>query len=234
MSPKQVNYGFTLIELSIVLIIISLIVGGVIGGKSLIISAERNKQISQLKQFATAFNVFRDQYDALPGDFREASQYWVECVDSGANNCDGDGNNAIGDGSTAHTENTRAWEHLSHAGLINETFRNDSPVLNPQSIWTRGIMMRTKHPVFDYSYKGTRLETQPNENGETNKLMDIVAIDKKMDDGKPGLGKIRCIGSCISTFGMAYPPEPFKENYVLAGVPIAGTTYLYILFYFLE
>jgi len=69
------NSAFTLIELSIVLIIISLIVGGIIGGKSLIHSAEIQSISRDINKNLAAINSFNLQYDALPGDFNEATSY---------------------------------------------------------------------------------------------------------------------------------------------------------------
>lgn len=46
--------GFTLIELSIVLVIIGLIVGGVLVGKDLIIASEVRSQIGQIEKYNTA------------------------------------------------------------------------------------------------------------------------------------------------------------------------------------
>ena len=49
--------GFTLVELSIVIVIIGLIVGGVLVGQDLIKSAEIRSQISQIEQYiVTLFN----------------------------------------------------------------------------------------------------------------------------------------------------------------------------------
>ena len=47
------NNGFTLIELSIVLIIISLIVGGIINGKALIKSSEVQSAITEIGNMKT-------------------------------------------------------------------------------------------------------------------------------------------------------------------------------------
>src|ERR1700691_433072 len=66
-SPASQS-GFTLIELSIVLVIIGLIVGGVLVGQDLIRAAEVRAQISQIEKYNTAVNTFRDKYNALPGD----------------------------------------------------------------------------------------------------------------------------------------------------------------------
>jgi prepilin-type N-terminal cleavage/methylation domain-containing protein len=60
--------GFTLIEMSIVLVIIGLIVGGVLVGQDLIRAAYVRAQISQIEKFNTAVNTFYGKYQALPGD----------------------------------------------------------------------------------------------------------------------------------------------------------------------
>src|ERR1700753_1576823 len=64
--------GFTLIELSIVLVIIGLIVGGILVGQDLIKAAEVRAQISQIEKFNTAVNTFRGKFGALPGDLPPA------------------------------------------------------------------------------------------------------------------------------------------------------------------
>lgn len=64
------NYtdGFTLIELSIVLVIVGLIAGGVVVGQDLIRSAEIRATISQVEKYKAAVNTFRVKYNGLPGD----------------------------------------------------------------------------------------------------------------------------------------------------------------------
>ncbi len=60
--------GFTLIELSIVLVIIGLVVGGVLVGQDLIHSAQLRSQVTQLEKLNSAATAFRLKYNALPGD----------------------------------------------------------------------------------------------------------------------------------------------------------------------
>ena len=60
--------GFTLIELSLVLVIVGLIIGGVVVGRDLIHSAEIRATISQIEKYNTAVNTFRTKYNCLPGD----------------------------------------------------------------------------------------------------------------------------------------------------------------------
>jgi len=53
------NAGFTLIELSIVLVIIGLIVGGILAGQQLIHNSRIKNTVSQLQEYRTATNSFR-------------------------------------------------------------------------------------------------------------------------------------------------------------------------------
>ncbi len=69
MYPYNKNIaGFTLIELSIVLVIIGLLIGGVLVGRDLVNSAALRAQISQIEKYNTAVNTFRVKYGYLPGD----------------------------------------------------------------------------------------------------------------------------------------------------------------------
>jgi prepilin-type N-terminal cleavage/methylation domain-containing protein len=62
------NRGFTLIEISIVIVIIGLLIAGVIQGKSLIQSAKVSNAITLAQDISVAVNAFKQQYHMLPGD----------------------------------------------------------------------------------------------------------------------------------------------------------------------
>lgn len=62
------NMGFTLIEISIVIVIIGLLIAGVIQGKSLIQSAKVSSAITLAQDISVAVNTFKQQYHMLPGD----------------------------------------------------------------------------------------------------------------------------------------------------------------------
>jgi len=112
--------AFSLIELSIVLIIIGLLIAGVTGGASLIKSAELRTMMNEARGYAIAVNNFYTQFDELPGDFGTS-------ID---NSQVGDENGRIefvGGGSTGNTassdtlEGMAAWHQLSAAGIIDDT-----------------------------------------------------------------------------------------------------------------
>ena len=60
--------GFTLVELSIVIIIIGFLIAGVSAGISLIKTTQLNSGITDYQQFQLAYTSFVDRYKAVSGD----------------------------------------------------------------------------------------------------------------------------------------------------------------------
>src|SRR5882757_2419229 len=94
-KATQKEAGFTLIELSIVLVIIGLIVGGVLVGQDLIRAAEVRATISQIEKYNTAVNTFRGKYNALPGDMNSSTATAFSFATRGGAAGQGDGNGVI-------------------------------------------------------------------------------------------------------------------------------------------
>jgi prepilin-type N-terminal cleavage/methylation domain-containing protein len=65
MHPR---HGFTLVELSVALIIIGLVVGGIFVGRDLIKSATIRASLSQIERIKLATTTFKLRYNQLPGD----------------------------------------------------------------------------------------------------------------------------------------------------------------------
>lgn len=109
--------AFSLIELSIVLIIIGLLIAGITGGASLIKSSELRAAMSEARGYAVAVNAFFTQFNSLPGDYNVTV--------GGVSGAAGDADNQIEyfSGATlsatvTHSEAAAAWIHLRYAAVI--------------------------------------------------------------------------------------------------------------------
>lgn len=125
--------GFSLVELSIVLVILGLLVGGILAGQSLIRASELRAVGTESSRYRTAFLAFRDKYFAVPGDMLTATSVWgddnTNCPDAAIANgtpgtCNGNGDGNIDKPAAASTtgENYQAWKQLALAGLIEGTY----------------------------------------------------------------------------------------------------------------
>tara|TARA_B100001123_G_C15281552_1_gene1014171 strand:- start:177 stop:971 length:795 start_codon:yes stop_codon:yes gene_type:complete len=150
------NRGFSLVELSIVLVILGLLTGGILTGQSLIRAAELRSLTAHISTLQTSMHSFRDKYFALPGDMRNATDFWGAANSSGAGGncadpldntgtstqtCNGDGNGQIrtpGSGGTYY-EQHRAWQHLANAGLIEGSYTGAAAVANNSNSFARGV-----------------------------------------------------------------------------------------------
>ncbi|MFI4984234.1 MAG: type II secretion system protein, partial [Rickettsiales bacterium] len=69
--------GFTLVELSIVIVIIGFLVAGIAAGANMVKQAEIRSVITDLQSYQTAYNNFVAKYNAVPGDMTTASSFWT-------------------------------------------------------------------------------------------------------------------------------------------------------------
>ncbi len=127
-TPIKPQEGFTLLELSIVLVIIGLIVGGILVGQDMIKSAEIRATISQIEKYNSAVNTFRSKFNGLPGDLPQssASNFGLFALSNATALGQGDGNGLLeGDASNSvlpEGETLTFWRHLSDANLVDGSF----------------------------------------------------------------------------------------------------------------
>lgn len=211
MSNKIKIQAFSLVELAIVLVILGLLVGGVLSGKSLIRASELRSISTQYNSYYSATAAFRDKYFALPGDMTNATSFWGEATPCGftytgdQRTCNGNGDNKMG----LFLEDGRYWQQLANAALIEGAYcgvrAGDCPA-NSLPPTPSGKLQNAKWIVadlssktatvgwFDGEYNNSLIYSVPNINynayGAIVTPEDIWNIDNKMDDGKPATGKL--------------------------------------------
>lgn len=196
-NQKSAQRGFTLVELSIVLVIIGLIVGGVLTGQALIQAAKVRAQLTQIEQLDTAMNAFRAKFDCLPGD----------CLStSGVLNAAGDGDGLIDYNSTwsATVESALTWSQMSGQNMITGTFVPNATFSTAQIGPAKlgGFIMIGSDTTTNYyvlsNYSGSSLTT-----------IDVISadaartIDAKRDDGLPNSGITTAVTAGTNPFTAA-------------------------------
>lgn len=193
-SPRQ--GGFTLVELTIVLIVVGLLMGGTLSGQSVVDNAKIKRMALDVTVFGDAIHTYRGLYHALPGDDPRASQRW-----SGARDGNGDGViNGRWIPEKIDEETGLLWSHLRYARLLP----------GPGD----GVEL-PRHPMGGRSGVGNQLLKLP---GLTLCLEDVparfaVGYDAQFDDGQWRSGRIR--GSSLMAFLNAHGTYDALEANVL-------------------
>ncbi|GHT89420.1 hypothetical protein FACS1894113_4510 [Alphaproteobacteria bacterium] len=98
--------GFSLVEISIVLLIVGIIAGATFKGRDMIMSARIKSVVNDVQMLQLAYENYVSSYGSLPGDDKEANTRFKN-----AENGDGDGKFSEGDAK-------KVFSHLFFAGLI--------------------------------------------------------------------------------------------------------------------
>lgn len=191
--------GFTLIELSIVLVIIGLLVGGILVGRELIETARIRKTVGAIQEINVAVNTFRLKYHCYPGDCTNALILGVVAPSySGwVGTTAGDGNGYL----EATRELPLLLLNLVNAKLVNVTFYTDPALPSDHYLNFRRIILPLQEVEFRFDLDNRTIPPY-------NLVHDIsgycdtafagcltparaYAIDYKLDDGKPTTGITR-------------------------------------------
>ena len=230
-SPRA---AFTLIEISIVLVIIGLISAGIAIGRSITESSALQSTVADFEMYRQSVLSYKEKYGELPGDHSNATS--LTSTDAGCANptasdtitsatCNGNGDGMIGDSTgnplgafTTYNEQLLVWQHLMNAGLIKGKYNGrrsaaaseitpninvPASKINPLSKTTNAMFMLRYFPtntfttdyfkanyghVFFFGAPGASASNPLN--GAALNTEQAKSIDLKIDDGKPGLGKV--------------------------------------------
>lgn len=194
----RVQKGFTLVEMSIVLVIIGLIVGGILAGRDMIRNSVLKSIITETTSYKAAMNSFFNKYQYLPGDWPQATTRWpFASVWPGYYTGDGNGDGVISQPCGNCSEGLWAWQQLMSEGLISGRYsgrqqsgnarlgRNipDAPMKGTG--YTIENWLRGKSAIVVSSTNGAAF----NGSGRVN-AAEVWGIDVKVDDGNAASGKV--------------------------------------------
>lgn len=207
---RKNNRGFTLVELSFVLVIIGFIIGGVLTGRQIMTNAEITNSANALQSFQAQFQTYVQNYGAVPGDDINAKTRFPS---AGLTDV-GDGSGTLGgtfDSTTASAESRLAWAELRAASLVKSQGGTTASTVQPANPFN-GIY-GFQNGAFNGALVGNVvcMNSVPPEAAQ--------AIDARLDDGSSNSGTIRA---------MAYSG---KEGEATAGTVAAsyGAASAYIL-----
>lgn len=208
------RHGFSLVELSIVLVILGLLTGGILTGQNLIRAAELRSVTTEFQRYQAAIMTFRSKYFALPGDMRNATDFWgASSGCSGASpsgTCNGNGDGLLSSGwplvdGTSY-EDFEAFNQLALAGLIEGDYTgiatgDHTPGdeiarsrTGNMTWWVRSEPAVYSIPEFTYNsltFSALRSGYTPTIAGGGGLTSEETwNIDTKLDDGQAGTGLV--------------------------------------------
>lgn len=199
---KKFQKGFTLVELSIVLVIIGLLIGGILVAQSLIDSVKIQSFVRQIQQYDIAISNFKLNFRCLPGDA----------------NCDGAIYSQYNNDTSWNGEIPQVWKQLSERDYIQDG-----------TIYTTSHLVDIGYPSIEIGEDcGAVVSSADNANGGSNQIYaawgtdpfysiknhndtlsagsslnphdpcvsaaDSYTIDKKIDDGIGNTGNVIATG----------------------------------------
>lgn len=211
------NLAFSLVELSIVLVILGLLTGGILSGQSLIRAAELRQGTTKFSQYHAAIYTFRDKYFALPGDMTNATAFWQSAGGTGGDTtcitaqsttqltCNGNGDGRIlyiGSSYNNDIERLLSWKHLANAGLVEGSYTGKTtgaPGTYEVIAGTNVPPAKVANGHFDLNYAWPNAAVfNPASRTDNNTIAlygpvsteEAWNIDTKLDDGSPFRGKM--------------------------------------------
>lgn len=197
------NYSFSMIELSIALVIIALIMGVMTLSMGFVHNARMQRVMKDFVLYSGAINNFIERYNTIPGDMHNAETHF-KC-----SGCNGSGNGLL----NTSREELLAWNHLFLSKFVSDNYPDvqagiytvdDAKYYLPSgSINGSSYVIKTgnidgKNKIFLEFGKITSVSATTITLGSVLNPADTMYMDTKLDDSVADTGILRGVGaSCI-------------------------------------
>ena len=187
---RKTKKGFSLVEIAIAVLVISLIATLSLKGKELIRTAKLRAVIEQVETYRIAANSFSEKYGAIPGDLQNARELINESLENG------NGNGEI----LSKDDAKRFWSHLSKSGLVSVELINGYPISKIGGYFSVSSKIEGRPGIWLILSKGT------NDNRNFSGIItteNAYYIDRSIDNGLPLEGDVQIMkgqyatGECI-------------------------------------
>ncbi|MDX9689093.1 MAG: prepilin-type N-terminal cleavage/methylation domain-containing protein [Proteobacteria bacterium] len=187
---KETERGFTLVELSIVLVIIGLIIGGVLTGRQIILNARITNAVNGIQAYQAQFQTYQQNNGSIPGDDPSALTRFPSLADY-SDVTNGNNNGRVGTATSFDTTDTTGeaaesrsvWAHLRAAGLVTNQVTNGTTAVQPTNPF--GGVYGFQNGAFGGIFTTTTLCLSKVTAGAAQ------AIDSRLDDGVSNAGSIQ-------------------------------------------
>lgn len=235
------QHGFTLIELSIVLVIIGLLAAGILIGRDLIRASELRADIAATEKLGLAVSTFKGKYGCLPGDCANATEFFPQSANGNGNgrivNTDLGSGNGTESAGLEHYGQEPAFlmDHLARAQLIenapfditllDDAFSIGKGIYPLRSSAESGITLQCVYDDLSYSSVGCHyfmmgVARDVNTNIAALSTLkapydgkDARSIDLKIDDGKPLTGIV-----------VGLTAQPYDDQLTIPAIPYGSMT----------
>ncbi len=129
------QYGFTLVEITIVLAIIGLLLGSVLQGQQMVFNSKIRSIINEHESVSAAWLAYQERYRQLPGDDDIAQSRWGG---NGIRNGNGDGV-IDGNWNDSSSETGTFWQHMRNDGLLVGARTGDTSFAMPRNAFDGDI-----------------------------------------------------------------------------------------------
>lgn len=182
MKNLQMQKGFTLIEIAIVLVIIGLLLGGILKGQELITQAKIRNVVNDFNGTSAAFYAYQDRYRAIPGDDINAATRWTTAATiAGGTRGNGVVEGSYNDTGTTFSEAQVFWQHLRLSGLIAGATTDTNPPQNALAGIT-GVTGAGALGIAGLVICSSNLPAKI-----------AQAVDSQFDDGNAATGQVRAV-----------------------------------------